>query len=63
MVLTALVSSSPSLQTAAERLAALLTGGGGGLADAGNGHLQFDAEIRLRPLVRAIAPPAEVWAV
>ena len=63
MVLTALVSSSPSLQAAAERLAALLTGGGGGLADAGNGHLQFDAEIRLRPLVRAVAPPAEVWAV
>ena len=63
MVLTALVSSSPSLQTAAERLAALLTGGGGGLADGGNGHLQFEAEIRLRPLVRASAPPAEVWAV
>jgi hypothetical protein len=63
MVLTALVSSSPSLQTAAERLATLLNGGGGGLADAGNGHLQFDAEIRLRPLVRAAAPPAEVWAV
>jgi hypothetical protein len=63
MVPTALVSPSPSLQSAAERLATLLTGGGGGLADAGNGHLQFDAEIRLRPLVRAAAPPAEVWAV
>ena len=62
MVLTA-PASSPSLQTAAERLAALLTGGGGGLADAGNGHLQFETEIRLRPLVRAVAPPAEVWAV
>jgi len=63
MVPTALLSSSPSLRTAAERLATLLTGGGGGLADAGNGHLEFDAEIRLRPLVRAAAPPAEVWAV
>jgi hypothetical protein len=63
MVPTALVSCSPSLRTAAERLAALLTCGGGGLADTGNGHLQFEAEIRLRPLVRATAPPAEVWAV
>ncbi len=62
MVLTALPSSL-SLQTAAERLAALLTGRGDGLADAGNAHLQFEAEIRLRPLVRATAPPAEVWAV
>jgi hypothetical protein len=63
MALTALLSSSPSLETAARRLAALLTGGEGGLADPGNGHLQFDAEIRLRPLVRAAVPPAEVWAV
>jgi hypothetical protein len=63
MVPTALVASSSSLRTAADRLAALLTGGGGGLADPGNGHLQFDAEIRLRPLVRAARPPAEVWAV
>jgi hypothetical protein len=63
MVLTALVPPSSSLRTAADRLAALLTGGGGGLADAGHGHLQFDAEIVLRPLVRASAPPAEVWAV
>ncbi len=63
MVPVALLSSSSSLHTAAERLAALLTGGGGGLADPGNGHLRFDADIRLRPLVRAAAPPAEVWAV
>jgi hypothetical protein len=62
MVLTALLPSSPSLHTAAERLAALLTGGGGGLADAGNSHLQFDAEIRLHRLARS-EPPAEVWAV
>ena len=55
--------SSQSLQTAAWRLATLLTGGGGGLDDPGGGHLQFDAEIRLRPLSRAAAAPAEVWAV
>ena len=55
--------SSPSLETAAARLAALLTGGGGGLDDPGGGHLQFEAEIRLRPLARAAAAPAEVWAV
>ena len=55
--------ASASLQTAAERLAALLTGVGGGLAHPGGGHLEFDAEVRLRPLSRAAAPPAEVWAV
>ncbi|MGH9264440.1 MAG: DNA double-strand break repair nuclease NurA [Acidimicrobiales bacterium] len=54
---------SASLQTAAQRLAALLTGAGGGLADPGGGHLEFDAEVRLRPLSRAASPPAEVWAV
>ncbi len=63
MVPTALLASSPSLHTAAERLAALLTVGGGGLADPGGGHLEFDAEVRLRPLVRSVVPPAEVWAV
>jgi len=54
---------STALQSAAERLATLLTQGGGGLADPGSGHLDFDAEIRLRPLTRAGAVPAEVWAV
>src|SRR5215218_7836543 len=63
MVLTAPLPPSSSLHTATTRLAALLTGGGGGLADPGNGHLQFDADVRLRPLVRSSAPPAEVWAV
>jgi len=63
MVPTALLPSSLSLQTATERLAALLTGGGGGLADPGGGHLEFDAEIRLRALTRSAAPPPEVWAV
>ena len=66
MVSTALPASlveASFLQTAADRLASLLTGGGGGLADPGGGHLEFDAEIRLRPLRRAVNPPAEVWAV
>ena len=63
MALTATNPSSVSLHLAAERLATLLTGGGGGLADPGGGHLEFEAEIRLRPLARAAAPPAEVWAV
>jgi len=53
---------STALQIAADRLAALLTGGGGGLADPGGGHLEFDAVVRLRPLTRSVAPP-EVWAV
>jgi hypothetical protein len=63
MAPTALLTPSDSLRTAADRLAALLTGGGGGLADAGNGHLEFDAEVRLRPLARSVAAPEEVWAV
>jgi len=68
MVPTATIASSPpapsgSLPTAAARLATLLTAGGAALDDPGGGHLQFEAEIRLRPLARAAAPPAEVWAV
>ncbi len=62
MVLGALQQGS-SLSAAADRLAALLTGGGGGLADAGGGRLEFEADVALRPLVRAEVAPAEVWAV
>jgi hypothetical protein len=54
---------SSSLQVAVERLASLLTGGGTGLADPAGGRLEFEAEITLRPLTRALLPPAEVWAV
>ena len=61
MVSTATAPSS--LETAARRLAALLTGGGGGLSNPGGGHLEFEAEVRLRPLARATQAPAEVWAV
>jgi hypothetical protein len=58
-----LVERSSSLGSAVERLAALLTGGGTGLADPAGNRLEFEAEIRLQPLVRAAAPPADVWAV
>lgn len=54
---------SPSLERAVGRLAALLTGGGTALADEAGSRLDFEAEIRLQPLVRAPAPPAEAWAV
>jgi hypothetical protein len=55
---------APTLEAAADRLASLLTVGGAGLADAsGTSRLQFEAHLRLRPLVRAAAPVAEVWAV
>jgi hypothetical protein len=58
-----LVERSSSLQVAVERLASLLTGGGTGLADPAGSRLEFEAEIVLRPLERALLPPAEVWAV
>src|SRR5947208_5615319 len=58
-----LVERSSSLQAAVERLASLLTGGGTGLADHAGSRLEFEAEIVLRPLERAVLPPAEVWAV
>jgi hypothetical protein len=54
--------TATTLETAAERLAALLTGGGGGLADPGAADLEFEPTVILRPL--ALGPvPADVWAV
>jgi hypothetical protein len=56
-------TSTGSLEAAAARLAALLTGGGSSLADpSGTSDLEFEAVIGLRPLVRGAAP-ADVWAV
>ena len=53
----------PSLAVAAERLAALLTGGGRALSDPTVGSaLVFSHDIAPRPLSRS-APPGEVWAV
>ena len=54
--------SATSLEVAAERVAALLTGTGAGLADATLTTLEFEPTVTLRPLVRT-APPADVWAV
>ena len=52
-----------SLEAAAERLAALLTGASTELAEpSGRSDLEFLAEVAVRPLTRA-TPPADVWAV
>ncbi len=59
-----LAQASLSLRAAAARLADLLRGGDSALTDPDRrGHLSFEADIRLRPLVRATVPPAEAWAV
>jgi len=52
-----------SLEAAAARLAALLTGASTELAEpTGRSDLEFLGEVAVRPLERA-APPADVWAV
>ena len=51
-----------SLESAASRLAALLTGGGPGLSDPGFSGLEFERVVEPRPLERTEAP-ADVWAV
>jgi hypothetical protein len=57
---------STTLETAATRLAALLTGAGSSslVADpASRSDLEFEATIGLRPLSAAASAPADVWAV
>jgi hypothetical protein len=55
--------SVPTIEAAAARLALLLSGAGGSLADPNPASdLVFEAEVQVQPLVRA-ARPAEVWAV
>src|SRR5919107_4939517 len=54
--------TSATLERAADRLASLLTGAPGPLADARGSDLEFEAEVRLRPLARGSAP-ADAWAV
>ena len=54
--------TTATLAVAAERLAALLTGGGTALSDPTGSDLVFERGIQPRPLVRAAAPD-EVWAV
>lgn len=57
------MTSTSSLESAAARLAALLTGGGSSLADpSGSSDLEFEPVVQLRPLARTAAPP-EAWAV
>ncbi len=51
-----------TLAIAAERLAALLTGGGDAMSDPNGSDLVFDRQITPRPLARSAAPE-EVWAV
>jgi hypothetical protein len=56
------MSSTSSLETAATRLATLLTAGGDGLSDPTFSDLEFEAVVEPQPLVRTEAP-ADVWAV
>ena len=53
-----------TLERAAQRIAVLLGGAGGGLRDPREGGvaLEFETEVELRPLER-LAPPADTWAV
>ena len=52
-----------TLEAAAERLAALLTGTTTTLRDPeGHSDLEFEGDVQIKPLVRAEAPP-DVWAV
>jgi hypothetical protein len=53
-----------SLYTAAARLASLLTGPGGGLAEPEGSDLLFEPALSVRKLdLTCAAPPADVWAV
>ena len=54
--------ASPSVETVAARLAALLSGDGSGLRDPSGADLVFEPALELRPLERA-AEPVEAWAV
>src|SRR5215207_8667948 len=54
--------TSATLERAADRLASLLTGAPGPLADPRGSDLEFEAEVRLRPLPKGEAP-GDVWAV
>ena len=54
--------TSATLERAADRLASLLTGAPGPLADARGSDLEFEAEVRLRPLALGAAP-GDAWAV
>jgi hypothetical protein len=55
--------TSPTLAAAAERLAALLTGGGTAVHDPASGDLVPEPTVTIRPLGRAPVPPGDAWAV
>jgi len=57
------MSATGTVDAAAERLAALLTGSGTRMTDAGGaGTIEFEPVLGLR-LLRVAAPPVDVWAV
>ena len=58
----AALANAPTLESAAERLAALLLGGDSGLSDPGNQLLEFETTIEPRPLPLGTVP-SEFWAV
>jgi hypothetical protein len=63
MAATQATPTTQTLDAAADRLAALLTGHGpAALNDPSGRDLEFEPWVEPRPLVRS-APPAEVWAV
>ncbi|HUQ63596.1 MAG TPA: DNA double-strand break repair nuclease NurA [Acidimicrobiales bacterium] len=53
---------SPSLEAVSDRLASLLSAGGGGVGDAMGFGLAFESDIRLRALPPG-SPPDDLWAV
>ncbi len=57
-----MITTPSALETAAERLAVLLTGAGSALADPTLASLAFEDEIVVRPL-QGLAPPPDLWAV
>jgi hypothetical protein len=61
-MLEAMAPPTPTLEVAADRLATLLTTGGGALGDPTGVGLEFEPEVVLRPLARGGAPE-DAWAV
>lgn len=55
--------ASPSLETTAGRLAAILAGGGEGVEGEGSSRLVAEPAVAPAPLERAPRPPDDVWAV
>ncbi len=53
---------SATIEAAASRLATLLTWGGEGAVDSGEAGLEFEQDVRPRPLAKG-EPPPDVWAV